>query len=750
VAALLREMDALRGPDVSQDALENRLVEITSRIDVQRAGTDRQLAAESSGATLDGLTVQWQAVRDELIRSVNFLARRATQLEEALVRLAALRESWAKTMVDARASRAPAPVLERIDHVLVGLAETSGALQGRRSTILILQDRVARQVTRCDDVLARISALRERARGGLLVRDSAPVWHPGVLAHALRDLPAQLRIAVAADVVVLEGFARDQRWKVPIHMALFVVLLLVMRAAKRRASRLVASGAAPAADLRVFDRHVSAALMLSFLAFAFIYTPPIPRVVGSLQTMLALLPALRIVQALIDPRLGPALWVLGGFFLVDLVRNSVSVISALERPILLLEMLAAALVLSWVWLSPRGATFRALDVVMNPPGPRVVRGVVLAACATAFVAGAAGYMPLALLVGPAIFGNGYLALVLYASMRVADGLVTFALSVRPLNRLGSVRRHRRLIERRTHGLLRWMAIVAWLVAALRYLGLWSAAVAFTGAALATEARLGSIGISLGDVLLFALTMTAAFVLSSLVRFTLEEEVYPRLRLARGLPQLASSFMHYSLLLIGFLLALAALGVDLTKVTILAGALGVGIGFGLQGVVNNFVSGSLVLVERKINVGDAVDIGGISGRVQHLGLRACTVRTWEGAEVIVPNASLTSEKVTNWTLSDRQRRIDVAVGVAYGTSPDTVLGILREVASAHPGVLKAPAPAALFLGFGESALRFELRVWTDFEQGQDVQSELSLALYAALGRVGIEIPVPQRELRLRPS
>jgi len=264
-------------------------------------------------------------------------------------------------------------------------------------------------------------------------------------------------------------------------------------------------------------------------------------------------------------------------------------------------------------------------------------------------------------------------------------------------------------------------------------------------------RRGSLSISLADVLVFALTVWAAFLLSGLVRFVLEEEVYPRLGLGRGLPSALSGLVHYTLLLAGFLVALAAVGVDLTKVTILAGAFGVGIGFGLQSVVNNFVSGLLVLLERRIGVGDVVQIGEVAGRVQQMGMRACTVRTWEGAEVIVPNATLTADKVTNWTLSDRRRRVDVGVGVAYGTAPKQVLDLLLAVARAHPQVLSDPAPVALFLGFGDSALKFEMRVWTDrFDLWVQTQSELAVALYAALQEAGIEIPFPQREVRLRPG
>jgi potassium efflux system protein len=369
--------------------------------------------------------------------------------------------------------------------------------------------------------------------------------------------------------------------------------------------------------------------------------------------------------------------------------------------------------------------------------------------AVAFVAGAAGYMSLAVLLGSGVLGSGYLALVFYAGVRVADALVAFALRVRPLRLLGMVERRRPLIELRAHGLLRWLAIGGWLIFALRYFGLWSWAVALLQTALRAEFRRGFLRFSLGDILLFALTVWAAFLVSALVRFVLEEDVYPRLRLGRGLPQVLSSVLHYALLLAGFLVALAALGVDLTKVTILAGAFGVGIGFGLQNVVNNFVSGVVVLFERRIDVGDTVQIGDVTGRMQQMGIRSCTVRTWEGAEVIVPNAMLISDKVTNWTLSDRRRRIDLAVGVAYGTAPERMLDLMLGVARAHPSVLADPAPAAVFRGFGDSALLFQLLCWTDrFELWIQIQSELAVALYGALREAGIEIPFPQHDVRLR--
>src|SRR5262249_53625731 len=162
---------------------------------------------------------------------------------------------------------------------------------------------------------------------------------------------------------------------------------------------------------------------------------------------------------------------------------------------------------------------------------------------------------------------------------------------------------------------------------------------------------------------------------------------------RGISYAISSLLNYAILTLGFLLAVGVLGFDLTKVTILAGAFGVGVGFGLQSIVNNFVSGLILLFERPIHVGDIVEVGDLQGEVARLGMRASTVRTWLGSEMIVPNAQLVTERVTNWTLSDRRRRIDLPVGVDYGSPPAKIAQVLEAVAREHPLVLKDPAPQA---------------------------------------------------------
>jgi potassium-dependent mechanosensitive channel len=216
----------------------------------------------------------------------------------------------------------------------------------------------------------------------------------------------------------------------------------------------------------------------------------------------------------------------------------------------------------------------------------------------------------------------------------------------------------------------------------------------------------------------------------------------------GLSYAASSLLHYVILALGVVVGLAVLGVDLTRVTVLAGALGVGIGFGLQGVVNNFVSGLILLFERPIHVGDSIEVGEHLGEVRRIGIRASTIRTRRGAEIIIPNALLVTDKVTNWTLSDQLRRVDLQVGVNYGAAPNEVIGTLERVAHAHPRVIESPAPQCLLVGFGDSSIDFELRAWTDeFADWARVRSDLAVAVHDAVAEAGWYIPFPQREVRV---
>jgi small-conductance mechanosensitive channel len=230
---------------------------------------------------------------------------------------------------------------------------------------------------------------------------------------------------------------------------------------------------------------------------------------------------------------------------------------------------------------------------------------------------------------------------------------------------------------------------------------------------------------------------------------LDEDVYPRMKLARGIPYALSTMVRYGLLLAGFFAALATLGLDLTRLTVLVSAFGLALGFGMQQIINNFVSGLILLFERPVQVGDLVQLTDLSGEVKRIGIRASVVRTLDGAEVVIPNSDLIQNQVTNWTLSDRRRRVTLEIGITYGTEATRVLGILVEIAKRDPRVSTDPAPEALFTGFGASSLDFQLRFWTEDPLWMRVKSDIGVALQQALREAEIGVPFTTITVQVEP-
>jgi small-conductance mechanosensitive channel len=256
-------------------------------------------------------------------------------------------------------------------------------------------------------------------------------------------------------------------------------------------------------------------------------------------------------------------------------------------------------------------------------------------------------------------------------------------------------------------------------------------------------------VTVRKILLIGVVLYASILTSWGIRSLLEAEFFPRRRFDRGIRDAIKKLLHYSLVFVGFLLAMSLAGMELRNFAVLAGAFGIGIGFGLQNIVNNFVSGIILLFERPVRVGDIVIVDEKWGTVLKIGLRSTVVTTLDESEIIVPNSLLISEMVTNWSLTSPLCRVSVPVGVAYGSDVPLVLGILREAGEENPDVLEDPAPSPLFEGFGDSSLDFELRVWiSNVRDRQRVRSEICQYIDRRFREEGVEIPFPQRDLHLR--
>ena len=361
----------------------------------------------------------------------------------------------------------------------------------------------------------------------------------------------------------------------------------------------------------------------------------------------------------------------------------------------------------------------------------------------------AGFDTLAARLFDASIKSIFIGIFAMMTIRLGKGAIDYFLSRPLLARRAFVQHCGQELARRLKGILLLLVIVGALFNILFVLGVYDSLTH------ALEA-LASLGISVGQVqltvpmLLMALLVIYLSIQASWVlQATLETQVFPYSSVDRGVRDAVKKLLHYFLIFLGFLLAMGLAGIELRNFAVLAGAFGIGIGFGLQNIVNNFVSGLILLFERPVKVGDQVVVDEDWGRVISIGLRSTVIETFDGSELIVPNSLLISEKVTNWTLSTTKARIVLPVGVAYGSDLEAVLRILKEAAESHPLTLSQPPPSPIFVGFGDSSLDFELRCWiADVDKRLDVRSDLGRFIDGRFREGGVEIPFPQRDLHLR--
>ena len=650
--ARLRAIEAALQPTAEVQQIDADSAARSERI---AARFDDHVAALDAGPALRALahmTATWQAERNTLSGWAKTLTWYANEAERQIQELATRSESWSATLAQAHASNAPPQVTKRIQETIDAIQATRHDVERYRAQILSLQDRVAREIATCDQAMDRIASYRKKEVGQIFVRDTQPLL-AGFRERGMRGTGTAIRNALRDEVSALpEFFERAGPWLF-LQLFLLIGLSLIFRQAQKRARSWVENDASLERAAKIFHFPYSSAVVVTVVSAVWFY-PWAPLLVAQVVGVLGLVPEARIVRGLIHRRLVPAVFLLAGFFLLDRVRDLVAPVPPLEQAILMLEMAAGIAVLGWMLYR------RVFDGDEDDTDPLHVRTaaalrggarVILVCFVVALASGLLGYMRLGHIIGSGTLIAIYLATAIFTCARAVDGLVAYVIRARPLRLLRMVRRHRPTIQRHVWRGLIWLGTLTWFGGVLFQFQLLDPVVERTTAVLTTNLPLGAISVTLGDLIAFAITIWVSFQLSRFVRFVLDEDVFPRVQLAarRALRDLEPAALRDPDRRLPARVRRDRASTS-TRFTLLAGALGVGIGFGLQNVVNNFVSGLILLFERPVQVGDTVQVGPVSGEVKRIGIRSSTVRTGDGAEVIVPNASLISEPVTNWTFS----------------------------------------------------------------------------------------------------
>ena len=722
--------------DQTLQTASDKLASLTSDINDRTTEDTQQLGSNPTLNRLQTSKAAWESLSDELDSTQKDLSQRVQQLDNLSWQLAQMDNTWKATLDAATKTNAPAEILKRIRDVRALVATTAKAVQSSLVPLYTMQNRVAAQDARTRSALDTVGKQIDNARNALFKQDHPRLWNPASLSSSGASVVSQEKFSLDEQLLSLKHYLKEKIGAVLVH--LFLLAVLVMAFYWIRNTIHVRAKEEPELQIatQVFSEPLATALLLTLLATGLFYAEA-PRLLWAIAGATALIPAVIIIRRLIDPANFSLLYATVIAYLVDQVRYVVTQDGVPLRLLFVLELSAVSLFMLWALSSKRLAN-SLIEANRLKRFTRIYLHLAFLVFIFAGFANVFGYIHLSTLVGDAMLESSYLAVILYAAVRIVDALSICALHSQPLSSLGMVRRHRDLLQNNTSAATRWLFFGLWFLLTLQLFTLRDPAWQAVNQVLWKEYKWFSIPFSLGAILAFPITVWAAFLISRFVRFTLEEEIYPHLQLGRGIPYAASTMVNYCILLLGFFIAVEATGAQLNQFAFLAGAFGVGLGFGMQNIMNNFVSGIILLFERPIKVGDTIQIDAATiGTVERIGIRASVVLLTNGSELIVPNGNLISNPVTNWTLSNCERVIEIPVTVTSKPDPKHVMELLTKVARAHHSVIKNPAPEALLAAPGGATMAFKLRVWIDSEEEwMEVTSDLSLAINEALAKENI--------------
>ena len=716
--------------------------------DVRKLSATFKRRSESLPAMeLESLDRYWSLYGNQLAAWRGELQRITSRYSETAAELAERRAAWDATRTAAASSVLPDALAGRISAVLAEIARAEEALSGRLDRQLALARRGNAVQAAVDSGRNAVRAASEDFDRRLLVIDAPPlseVWSnraPAV--QVLSTVNLQSRIQNEFLTKYYEVYA----WKERALGAVALVVLALLLWVSRRAATLASDDPEVQSSAFVLRRPISSWLVVVLLGVLY-FERDAPLVVQQSALLLAPIPVLRLLPRRVYVALGPWPYIVTVLYLLHRLDFLLVGTPIVERLYLLvLEVLTLAALL-WFLLRLRNQA-RTSFAIAHPMLVRSIGLLFAAAILVGMIANVVGNVSLAEALTHGVVVSSYTGLVLYAASAMLNAILK-------LFRSRSAESGRRVATRGTDALMQslgWLlymvALAVWVVTGLNSFRMYQPVADWVSGILRRPIEVGEVTITLAGVLLFVLSVWVSFWLAKVIRIVLRDEVLPNIELPHGASNSISTLTYYAVATIGLVIALAVAGFQLSQLTIVVGALSVGIGFGLQNIVNNFVSGLILMFERPIQPGDVVEVSGASGTVREIGMRATRLRTSEGADVVVPNGTLLSNNLLNWTLGEKSRRLDVNVGVAYGSDLKRVLEILMDAATATPGVATSPAASVTFAGMGASSLNLSVSAWTnDFDNSGAIRSDMTVRIYDALTAAGIEMPFPQQDVHLR--
>ncbi len=694
---------------------------------------------------LRNINHRWESLQSKLGKSLIAISERTKLLETEKELINRMLNTWVQTRKQDKGKTIPRKLLNSILSLEKEISNSLEMLHKESSELLSIQSGFSNKNIIVETKLITLKELINSKQREAFDRNTFPLWSLATDSSASSIFNLHVDELLSTYKSSINNFYNFYETKIPMGIIVFLMFLAFTLGLKYYSSKIEDDSPTVKKALSLLQRPFAISLLL-FLIFISVITKSASTFEGFIK-ILMLIPLLVILLKIIDPKLKSGLFVFMVLFLIKELKVNTGSDTNIERILLLVVTFLSYFGIYWAMKNKLFITLIKSDKIVQ--FLRAIYKISLAIISLVLILNIIGYVKLANILINGFYNSIYATVLLLTANLVFNGLLLILLKTRPMQKLKIVHLHSETIISTAKKIISVVITIAWFVIVLDAFLVYGLLFDTFSVILLANIGFGSISISLWEIFIFFTTIWISFQISKFLQFILEIDILPQFKLPRGVPGAIISLTKYVIITLGLLFALVSIGVDFNKFAILIGALGVGIGFGLQSLVNNFISGIILIFERPIQTGDVIKVGDLTGTVKKIGIRASVVRTFDGAEIIVPNGNLISAELTNWTFSDRFRRMDIAVGVEYGSKVEKVKELLLLAGKDIEGVLDRPAPIVLFQNFGDSSLDFILRCWTkDFDNWLAIESELRFEINKLFEENNIVIPFPQTDINFK--
>ncbi len=659
-----------------------------------------------------------------------------------------MEQTWNLTYKAAVSEKIPYEVLNNIKRIWFRIKKVQKTIFNQKNKLLSLESKVNKQKTYVNNVIEELSDLKKSEVYNVFHLRHQPLWKTSFQSEDDIEIEKVLMETVPKKLTGVFSLIINNENGIYLFLITIVLIILLFRFLKKTYRN--HSFNEQDKDLQnakdvVLNHSVSSIVYMSlFVAYFFFKAAPILLI--QILLLMILIASVPLVQPFIFKRFKKVIYAIILLFIFDIIKSYVWFSPVQYRFYLILEAVFL-IILLFVFTYPYQKTRKmkignfGLFLIRVTP-VLYFMGII------SIVSNILGYTNLAEMAIRISVHSAVITVVFYGYLMISGGVVIGLIHNHFSKRESFDPDLKFKIEKRALTAIRVVVLIYWIFFFLNMIDLWAPLTEYLTIKFSAPLQIGTVTFTIGSILIFILILTISFLITSFISFTLDGETLKFLKLPKGIPSAISLVIRYFIIGFGFVLALSSLGIDLGKFNLMAGALGLGIGFGLQTVISNFVSGLILVFERPILPGDTVEVNNLLGTVKRIGVRSSTISTFDGAEVVVPNNNLIADDLINWTLSDNIKRVEILIGTTYGSNPNEILKILSDIASENNDVLKDPPPQVLFSDFGDSSLNFQLRFWVSYEIGLQVKSDVSIAVYNKFKELGIEIPFPQQDIYIK--